>query len=267
MQDTPKNTTASDPKVEAVDSSKRKSLRNILAAGSVAGAATAASTEWSKPVVQSVILPSHGTMTGQVVVPASAGAAAAAAVTQNASESKSIIAKISDRMFEKVVPSANAIIKFNYEGFLCVTPVDDAGTIANVLVTVTQSFNIPAGKEEGDEEEGSGEENLLIPCVTTFEYAANNVPVGGGNVPLNFNSSGCDGVANFDLETLMEKTGIVPPAHAIGSGNLRVDVLSNDVGSQGSFDVPLIDGAAFTFDIPPGGCSPVVPQCCTHSPL
>ena len=63
-------------------------------------------------------------MTGQVVVPASAGAAAAAAVTQTSSESKGFVAKISDRMFEKVVPTANAVIKFNYEGFLCVTPTN-----------------------------------------------------------------------------------------------------------------------------------------------
>ncbi|HHD63392.1 MAG TPA: twin-arginine translocation signal domain-containing protein [Desulfobulbaceae bacterium] len=47
-----------------VDQSRRKTLKKIAAGGAVAGI-LALSGKWSKPVVDSIILPAHAQATGQ----------------------------------------------------------------------------------------------------------------------------------------------------------------------------------------------------------
>ena len=50
------------------DNSKRKTLRNILMATGALAGSQALPSKWSKPVLDSVVLPAHAQVTGPTVI-------------------------------------------------------------------------------------------------------------------------------------------------------------------------------------------------------
>lgn len=208
-----------------IKQSRRRLLQTLAGTGGVFAAGKILPEHWGRPVIESVLLPTHGQMTGMYVQ------SAGAATEQTASvEPRNRVA----RMFYKFFPKAHAADINPDDVYVCVSPNAD-GTRADIRVY--EIF-------EGPKECGYEPEKIL-------RYTANNVVVPSDDNPLSDQVNECDqaGIGN-----ILDKLGIVRTAHALITRTVDIDSVEN--GAKGEVN---IDGSLWPFDIDPGTCSP--PSC------
>lgn len=204
--------------------SRRRLLKTVAGAGGVYATGKMLPGRWASPVVDSVLLPTHGQMTGMYV--RSAGAAAEDVALGIGPRNR--IA----RLFSKLFPAAYA--NGVDEVYVCVSPNDD-GTKADIRV-----YEIYEGPKE------CGYEPISI-----NRFTANDVDVPSTNNTLVDEGDEC---AEAGIGKILEKLGIVRPAYALVTR--KVDISSVENGAKG---VVKIDANMWPFDIEPGTCSP--PSC------
>ena len=219
--------------------SRRKLLKSIAAGSGAIVAGKSLPESWSRPVVDSVILPAHA-QTSPPAPPAPSTGPFAGGVTQTNGmlETGSLLAKVTDSL----IPDANAGqgsgCNLTATYYVCVVPSAD---LNSAKVTAYEDYGLNAGRD-------------------AVSYTWENVPVGGSSTDAatDKNVNGCP---EPDLGyNLIEDLGLINEAHA--SDVIECSLTSVTGTAQGSIN---INGKGGSFNVGPGSCMPTlnckVPDC------
>jgi hypothetical protein len=194
--------------------SRRKLLKSIAAGGGAIVAGKSLPESWSRPIVDSVMLPAHAQTSGGF-------AGAAGSVSASISQESNLFAILMDRMVEPAHASVEPTVTYKAE--VC---VDDNGNgTANVKTVVS--------RDDGD-------------CMFSNKYEATNVPIGinAGYKNMKMTARGCDDASILPF---------INNAHAVGATfDCQVKVLSINGVATGRIKVTDYDvtvGLDFTLDL------------------
>jgi hypothetical protein len=204
--------------------SRRKLLKSIAAGSGAIVAGKSLPDSWSRPVVDSVLLPAHA-MTSLTESSGPAGD------IQNAKlETDSLFAKAIDSL----VPEAQAIGATILDSQVCVTQTD----------TNTGKFEAWVVYQE---------------CgIYTVYYSASNVKAG---VPTEMNIKYLCNEQATDVGDILNKIGLIKDAQAGTESQVTIETFSGSKGgAKGEFDDNESTGI-IPFDLALGSCKPFVPQC------
>ena len=210
--------------------SRRKLLKSIAAGGGAIVAGKSLPETWTRPVVDSVMLPAHAQTSGGF-------AGAAGGVSASISQESNLFATLMDSMVEPA--HANGRPTRTYKAEVC---VDDNGNgTANVKAVVSRFDGI---------------------CTLSNKYEATNVPIGinAGYKNMKMTARGCNNI----VTTLP----FINNAHAVNvTFDCQVKVLSINGVATGRIKVTDFDVTAkLNFTLDRRACSLPNLVCCPERP-
>jgi len=206
--------------------SRRKLLKSIAAGSGAIVAGKSLPESWSRPVVDSVMLPAHAqTSTAPPAPPApSSGPFAGGATTNGTSlESESLLEELADTL----VPEAKANGVDYQNPYVCVAP-NEAGDMATIRLYIDRNF-------------GNGPE--------THEYTFSDVPVEGSK-DLSKDKNLC--IAVGGVGDMLDDLGLIKNAHAIQNITCFLDSVTGVGAGRIEFD----GGPTVNYSVGEASCSP-----------
>ncbi|MDB4522266.1 hypothetical protein N9100_02525 [Gammaproteobacteria bacterium] len=202
---------------------RRKLLKSIAAGSGAIVAGKSLPESWSRPVVDSVMLPAHA-QTSQPEL--STGPFAGGATTQlPALESDSLFSQINDTLVPQAQAGAIEIIDYQ-NPYVCVEP-NFAGDNATVKLYIDR---------------GEGLQTRL--------YTFNNVPLDGSK-DADSETKLCDAA---DVGDLLNDLGLLKDAHAAQTVRCFLDSVSGVGAGRCEFD----SGPTIDFSVGEGSCNPTI---------
>jgi len=222
---------------EQKENKRRKLLRSIAAGSGAVIAGRSLPDSWSRPVVDSVMLPAHAQTSG-----AFTGTTRGLVQLQ---EDSTRLASLMNAFVNEARAGANfSTMDVSY----CVV-LNEAGTAGDVDIIMTfYDFNVRNN------------------CTSNYLFQLSSVPVGGAPVDLYSGTvqSGCNlNPASLEMGAgdLLARMGLVPDAHA-GKGGIPDHIQLTGANGTVTGVLYLFDGATidiFTLGI--GTCETYVPMC------
>lgn len=207
------------------DTSRRKLLKSLAAGSGAIVAGKSLPESWSRPVVDSVMLPAHAE-TSPSSGPFAGG------VTQNGGmlETGSLLAKVTDSLITDANAGIRPACNFDATFYVCVEPSADL-----------QSAKVTAYEDYGP----NGVRNAV-------SYTWASVPVGGSSMDatIDKNVNGCPDLAH----NLIEDLGLINEAHA--EDVIECSLISVTGSAQGSININNVAGGPF--NVGPGSCNPTL---------
>ena len=211
------------------DKSRRKLLKSIAAGSGAIVAGKNLPESWSRPVVDSVMLPAHAETT--TPTPITGPFAGASDNSSGMLDSDSLFAKAADSLIPEAQAGGEIRCNFIPNWYVCVELSDDLKT---AKVTIYSDF---------------GSNTIL----DSTSYTWPSVTVGGGestDATFNDNVNNCEELNGVNL---LDKMGLIKNSHA--DDVYRCTVVSVNGTARGLFDVGVGQG---TFDVGPGTCNPTL---------